>query len=540
MIPLLSWTNDPFLLDKTSQKVTTLNNILEKEWNSNKSVLLTNPLENYYGYLVRRKDFVTKDEIKPEKKVRILSRMPFLPLERYPLISSQVEQKLWLLAETSRDYFYGSALSDTSIKSWKTRLERYLERQTIPLPIIRTDEELWKVLVDQAEQEKKLVIQSAKNERSTIPLELSEKLVYLLGVIDGDGHLSKHQVHIVDYSKKQIEQLQQLAKELFAVEGEIREGQSGNYYILLINGKWIVRLVNFLTGHPLGRKYEDLQEPAFLRTQPWEHLRGAYWRGLFDADASYKQAPVFTSISKILIDNLESYLISLGIKHVKRSTVNGSSIYIYSGSRRKLFEGIGSWHPEKRDQFEVLLNKNKRGEIEAFQGFAENCFTQNGYFNFELLDQQMSIVNAGIIIKQKRISANISRKELAQKLGLNFKRLLSYENNEVSPSLKVISNLCRYLNEPLMSFLESESLTIFKANNIIQLPLKPSPSLSDLMRYLHPRASSYVAILTDDLMLLTLIAKQFKLHLSELQKQRISNKALQTFLSTFGKYSKVK
>ncbi|MHA1435244.1 MAG: LAGLIDADG family homing endonuclease [Candidatus Heimdallarchaeota archaeon] len=283
----INWQTDPLLWGQ-QQLVTnqwqTLNNLLtETKKSEERELLIKQPLRNFYGILIRTQDFNDKVNDPNQKRVRVLTRMPFLPLVLYPAVMELLAKKVWLLAEGARDYFYQSAKKDHSITSWKQRIDRYLDRGAIPLPLLRVDETLWQRLTEQILQEKKITIQSAKGEQSIIPLELTEKLVYLLGIIDGDGHLSKHQVHIVDYSKKQIEQLQQLCQELFGVTGHIQEGNEGNYYILLVNSKWIVRLVQFLTGHSLGRKYESLREPLILKTEPWNRFRGAYWRGMFDA-----------------------------------------------------------------------------------------------------------------------------------------------------------------------------------------------------------------------------------------------------------------
>lgn len=315
MTPSVNWQTDPLLYPRINDRPTTLNNLLAEEGNESeeKTQLLNNPLKNFYGMLIHQNDFARNKT--NSKKARILTRMPYLPLEYYPFLQQKLAENSWSLAEGTRDYFYQSALLDHSIKSWKQRIDHYFERGAIPLPMLRGDEKLWLQLTEQIQQEQQLTIQSAKGEQTTIPLQLTEKLVYLLGITDGDGNLSKHQVHIVDYSKKQIEQLQKFCKELFGVTGNIVEGKEGNYWILLVNGKWIVRLITFLTGHPTGRKYESLQEPFILREQPWERFRGAYWRGMFDADGSYKNTMVFATVSNLLSKDLEAYLSSFEVKY---------------------------------------------------------------------------------------------------------------------------------------------------------------------------------------------------------------------------------
>ncbi|TET27945.1 MAG: helix-turn-helix domain-containing protein, partial [Candidatus Heimdallarchaeota archaeon] len=498
------------------------------------------PLTNFYGILIRKQDFSKNSNNPNQKGVRILTRMPYLPLNQYQFLRKELAEHSWTIAENARDYFYQSALLDNSVKSWKQRVEHYLDRGAIPLPILRGNEQTWQQLTEQVQQDQQITIQSAKSEQSIIPLELSEKLVYLLGVIDGDGHLSKHQVHIVDYSKKQIEQLQQFFQELFGVTGNIREGKDGNYYILLVNGKWIVRLVNFITGHPLGRKYESLREPLILREKPYEHLRGAYWRGMFDADASYKNSLSFTSISKSLIEDLKNYLTSLHVKHCINHSKNGYTLYINAGSRQSVFNMVNCWHPEKKKEFVALLSRRHNGEIEDFQGINKQKLTIEGFFDFTFLDRKIVVHNAGSLLKQLREQKNISRRQLASVLQVAYSTLAAYENSRANPSMKVMLAFAAIMNEPLLSLLQRKNLDCFGLISSVKLPFKPSQKLLQLMRYIHPRANNYISLLTADSVLIQKIECFFSIKILRPELKRFNNFVLWHFLDTFGNYENIK
>jgi len=540
MIHPLSWKNDLLLLEDRPDHTINLNDLLEEK--SVHENLLATPLANFYSILIKKREFIQNNTL--FTRTRILPRMPYLSFNHYPFLKDELAKRCWLLAEKVRDYFYGSAMLDNSIKSWKQRIDRYTEGEVIPLPILRGSNEIWQQLTEQVLKEQQMIIQSAKGEQSTIPLKLTEKLVYLLGIIDGDGHLSKHQVHIVDYSKKQIEQLQRFFLELFGVTGNIVEGNDGNYYILLVNGKWIVRLINFITGHPTGRKYESLQEPLILKEHPGEHLRDTYWRGLFDADACFKQGVVFSTIVRKIAEDLSSYLdanqVNFTFSEREVGGILSFILYVPTGYRTKLHSLIGCWHPDKSKEFLDLLTHRRKGELEAFRGYANNVFTKEGYFNFQLLDNQVGVLNAGESIKQKRLDFNIVRKELAQKIGISYQLLAAYENNKATPPLGVVNQITKIFEEPLMPFLERESLNFFKVNKKVLLPLKPNYHLKECMKYLHPRSRNYISVLTDDLSIMTQINKQFSVPIHELNKKRISNFALKNFLTIFGIYKHIK
>lgn len=538
----LTWKTDLLLLDGMPKSNISLNELLRSNCSNTQGTLAINPLTNFYGLLVRKRDFTIKgDSEVTSKKVRILARMPFLPLKIYSELQALLPLKVWLLAEASRDYFYHSAMHDHSIKSWKNRIERYMEREAIPLPIIRTNEELWKEVTKQVQREKKIIIQSAKGERSIIPLEITEKLVYLLGIIDGDGHLSKHQVHIVDYSKKQIEQLQQFFQELFGVTGDIREGNNGNYYILLVNGKWIVRLVYYITGHPLGRKYQSLREPLLLREKSWEHLRGVYWRGLFDADASYKKAAVFTSISKKLTIDLHNFLKDHDIDYNSNEIMiekgnNAYVTFIPSGNRKKLSEQIGCWHVDKKKQLLQLI-KNEQSRFKTFQGMNEKNLTNQGYFDFSLLPRDITVVNIGEIIRKKRMVAGLSRKNLAQQMEISYNNLSTYEINRANPNLAFLLRYLDFCKESLMPFLETKSLHYFQIKNTkVKLYLKPTKELLTMVTNLYPLSNHYVGLKTVKPRSINTIEQFFDISI-DTNTNRFSNSVLHHFLTTFFIYN---
>ncbi|MBD3191032.1 MAG: helix-turn-helix domain-containing protein [Candidatus Heimdallarchaeota archaeon] len=532
----ITWKNDSLLLDK--KQGLTLNALLENcEDGTKKEQLLKRPLENFYGILIRKTDFIRKKSTTTDKRIRILTRMPYVPLNHYPFLKETIKEKDWLLAEASRDYFYQSAQNDLSIKSWKKRIERYLKSNTLPLPLLRVDEEPWRELITRVFHEKKIIIQSAKREESTIPLILSEKLVYLLGVIDGDGHLTKHQVHIVDYSKKHIEQLQRFFEELFGVTGDIRAGREKNYYILLVNGKWIVRLINFLTGHPLGRKYDALQEPLILREKPFEKFRGAYWRGMFDADASFKKEVTFTSISKQLSIDLhhflETFKIDYYFKEIKIE--KGDNAYlttIPSGSRKKLFDQIDCWYEDKKQQFLRLINK-EQSRLITFQGVNKKSLTSSGFFDFSLLPRNITIANLGGIIRQSRERAGLSRKVLAQKMGISYANLTAYELHRANPSLDFLLKYLDFRGEPLMTFLENMALNYFQLKNTkVRLCLKPTEELLALINSLYPLSNYYIGIKGANSKIIKEIEDFFDMTIKT-NTNRFSNSVLHHFLTTF-------
>ena len=542
--PPLNWQTDPLLLDLKPAPVAswrTLNDLLQNGDADLKQKYSQQPLWNIFGVVVRKIDFVNQaNNPSSNERVRILTRMPFLPLDYYRELKESLEATLWATAEAGRNYFYKSALNDASITSWKKRLERYLERKSIPLALVRIQHQSWHLLNKRITKEQKILLQSAKGERSTIPLVLTEKLVYILGIIDGDGHLKKHMFHIVDYSREQVKQLLSFCQELFQVKGDFKEGKTGNYFLLFINSKWVVRFVNFLTGHTFGRKYHSLREPLFLREQRWSHFRGAYWRGLFDADASYRRTMVFSSISEKVISDLQQYFSELEVKFRVKETFPGISMYVYSGSRQKVAEAIGSWHPEKKKELQTLLSRRRNGEIEAFQGIRTANLTSEGFFDFSLMDQRITVLQMGDLLKQFRWENNWSRTELANSLQLSYFTLTSYEKNRTNPPLQLVQMLASKQNMNLMPFLHKNNLCRFGSVKKVKLPLRPSKQCLELMQYLRPGANHAISLETNDQEVTTKLNDFFELKITDPAINRLYNYVLWTFLTTYGNYQTVK
>lgn len=538
MTQSLNWKTDQLFL--TNNQGLTLNTLLMNAENvHSKQFLLTNPLNNYYGILIKKREFSQNTTLLT--KPRILTRMPYLLLNHYPVLKNGLANQSWSLAEIARNYFYGSAMLDNSIKSWRQRIERYLEGGAIPLPLLRGDEDLWQQLTEQVLKEQHLTIQAAKGEQSRIPLKLTEKLVYLLGIIDGDGHLSKHQVHIVDYSKKQIEQLQGFFQELFGVTGDIREGKNGNYYILLVNGKWIVRLVQYLTGHSLGRKYESLKEPLILQTDHWSHFRCVYWRGLFDADASYKNTLVFTTISKKIIDDLKTYFSSMDISYRISNSTKGYTFYVYAGTRQKVFKAIGSWHPEKRKEFKQLITKNWYGLLSLFHGMQLDNMIDSNYFDFCKLPGKIRLIKGGKILKKLREQFCWTQNELANKLTVSLSTISKYEQLTINPSMDLVKKLFTIcgIQSALerMQYFERSCLQLFTfQKKVARFPYKVSTEIYTTMTFVHPRANNIVVLLSNKKELERSILALFNVSFPR-DATYLKNLALHSFLMTFGRYS---
>ena len=200
---VITWQNDLLLFDPECQVQNdwlTANKLIENGQEEKIFADRTTLTLNLFPILVRRIDFVRK-----QKSDRILSRFPFLVLseEEKELIKS----KILLIAEFARNYFYKS-LND-GILSWRRRLDTYLERGAMPFPLFRCACAILQLPLVRPSSDF-LSFESARGKKYTVPTKLTKQLAYLCGVCNGDGHLDRHWLRIVDETKEHIQLLSKI------------------------------------------------------------------------------------------------------------------------------------------------------------------------------------------------------------------------------------------------------------------------------------------------------------------------------------------
>lgn len=113
----------------------------------------------------------------------------------------------------------------------------------------------------------------------------SRRLAELMGILIGDGHLSKYQVSITTNSVTDKEHAlftKNLVKELFNVTPTIKNRRDENTLTLVISSKKLVQFLNKL-GMPIGNKIKnDLSIPRWIFKNP--SYKKFFLRGLFDTD----------------------------------------------------------------------------------------------------------------------------------------------------------------------------------------------------------------------------------------------------------------
>ncbi|MCE7744114.1 MAG: helix-turn-helix domain-containing protein [Candidatus Heimdallarchaeota archaeon] len=484
MQEFLTWRNDPLLVDSDPVKQNTwqtANDLLELS--KNDSFLTSTGQLLLYPIMIRKIDFQTGE--------RILQSFPYILLDNE--WTSLIRKQSLTLAEKTHHYFQKSNYNRT-ILEWQRKIISYMEeQQRLPFPLFRLVPSWEKFF-----QNKQFVqFQSARGEDFQLPIYLDVKLAYLVGVIMGDGHLAEYFINIIDSSKEHIQNLKQMLEGRFNSKTEFFEQSNANAWNVNILGKWLVRFFNFLSGQPINaRKYLALREPLILLENGL--IRSAFWRGLMDADGSYKSSIGFGSAAKRLLSDFSNYLNHHNIQHrFYTQTVFGGtthSLKIAGESRKQFAHLIGSDHPQKQQELQVLLARKvhrfsettstlrKRGVWEGQVITVNQEKLLNGYFDFTHLPQ-FSLSNLGSTIRLLRKSKSHTQQHLAQEIDISRTMLSSYELDQTTLPISDLVNILSFYKTNLHSVIKEKSkLYLHSRSSHCLVDTQPSDYLCELLQ----------------------------------------------------------
>ncbi|MGC9778983.1 MAG: helix-turn-helix domain-containing protein [Candidatus Heimdallarchaeota archaeon] len=493
----LKWQTDPLLLDPeptSSDDWLTANKLIEQEAHSR--IFLEQDIFNLYTIMVRKHDFISGE--------RLLQRLPYVSLSTN--LALYIRKQSLVLAERCSHYFSNS-IADYTIRTWQKKIIVYCEQQQrIPFPIFR----LIGNWTDLFLSLKHVKFQSARGELFHLPIILNSDLAYFLGEVVGDGHLTYHNIQLVDFSQNQVSLIQHLANNLFGIEASI-SGEN-KIWILQINNKWVVRLINFLTDQPIGGpKYDSLKEPLIIKTD--NLLRIHFWSGVLDADGTYIKCLGLTSKSKFLIQDFGSFLKANNILYKIRSGSKygrlAFDLITSPRSKREVGKLLIPRHPDKKKDFQAYVSSKiyrprKKYSDELAQLKATNhdlhfkIFNQDKilseesrfFFDFSLLPN-FGVLHCQELLKDLRTHLSWTQKQLADYLEIQEKMLTSYENSsDITIQLleKLLPLFPKHHPKSLMLFLQQNNLTLFRSRKTVAgLPFQPSDELLTLLQKLELR-----------------------------------------------------
>ncbi len=494
----LTWNTDPLLFDSIP--------LPKNSWETANSLITQGKVAKIFQYkfpkislypiMIRKNDFISNE--------RLLQSLPYIVLS--PFWKETLRKQSLRLAERCRLYFDNST-ADYSIRSWQKKIIDYTEnQQRLPFPIFR--------LIDNFEMyftsSNFLHFQSARGETFYMPLLLTADLAYFSGMVIGDGHLNYHNVELVDFSKEHMLMLQKLAKNLFGIQGKI-SGEK-KIWLLHLNNKWVVRLMNFLMDQPIsGPKYDSLKEPLIFKFDTL--LRRHFWSGALDADGCYKRQVSFCSKSESFVQVFGSFLTEYQVPFKVRKIINyadnGYNLITNVSAKRIVGQLLLPRHvikildfnkyvnskiyqPRRKHTDELALQIEEKQEL-RFQSFnTKNIFIDDSqkFFNFSLL-LDLGVLHCQAFLKSLRKFLSWTQKQLATYLEIPEKVLTSYEHGS-DISIKLLEKLLPLSPEDqpktLMLFLSQNDLVFFRSRKTVaRLPLQPGENFLKILQQLELR-----------------------------------------------------
>jgi len=197
------------------------------------------------------------------------------------------------------------------------------------------------------------------------PKKINRNISYLVGVINGDGHLRKSEtlLEITDgqsdkeklkSSKEYFEIIDELIKKEFNVSG--KKFKTENEWRYNLNNKWLCRYINYFFKVPFGRKSEIIYFPNNLKKYESE-----FWRGIMDTDGFIDEKTKSIKIksnSNKLIKQFEGFCSRNKISFYTKEEKEAKAVNLFSESLYKYAEVIGFSHPRKKN---ILIQHLKRG-----------------------------------------------------------------------------------------------------------------------------------------------------------------------------------
>jgi len=497
MQKFLHWRTDPLLVDPeplVQNTWLTANELLE----SGRRDSFTTPEEQLllYPLMIRKIDFISGE--------RILQSFPYILLDEEFI--TKIRKQSLTLAEKTHHYFLKSNYN-RSIREWQKKIIDYLEEQKrLPFPIFRLSDN-W---LDYFNGKDFVKFQSARGENFQLPLYLSENLVYLTGVVMGDGHLAEYFVNIIDSSKEHIKNLTQMLENLFNSKTEFFKQSNANAWNVNILSKWIVRFFNFLSGQPINaRKYPALREPLILKSN--DLFQSKFWQGLMDADGVYKNNIGFGTASQRLLDDFSSYLTQHNILHrfYTQSVFGGTthSLTIAGESRKRFTSIIGTNHPQKQKELQTLLKRKLKRFTQQSQTLLQQgewvgqvlAFNPNklinDFFDFTKIPN-LTILHLGEYIQLLRKQHHHKQKQLASFLVITPSLLSRYELNKAGIPIHLFLKLISFFGVPLSFFLKEHTKLSFKLNNShCRFNTQPNEDLLFLLQGLQCKEGGYFLII---------------------------------------------
>jgi len=301
-----------------------------------------------------------------------------------------------------------------------------------------------------------------------LPTKLDEKLMYILGLLAGDGHLrysyKDKQVTTIALSnsdKEVIYLYKEYLKDLFNVVNIKSTGKYDYYFNSPAIGTFISNL-----GIPYKNKSKTLSIPDYIAFLP-EKLVASYLKGIYDTDGYVHLPPsgkqiIYYSMSKKMADSLKMILLRFGIQSNMGRKKDGTyEISINEKNSINIFsQKIGFNHIERKSR----LNKEIKTK-----------YTKSSYNRLPITNYLKNVIK----------KLNISKRSLLLK-GINL-TVNGLDSKQVSKLIDILNN--KEINKEI-----TNKIKLLNENDILWSPIrKIEESKSHVYDFTVPNDHNFIA-----------------------------------------------
>ena len=305
-----------------------------------------------------------------------------------------------------------------------------------------------------------MILEQKRGHRIKLPKKLNEDIMYLFGLVAGDGSISKTKygglsIRFSSAEEELLSRFKEISEKTFSLNCKYYKHPERIAY-LRFNSKIIGKLAEAL-GIPSGDKAHNLRVTQRLSELP-NPLIAAYLRGIFDTDGYVSIRKTrgssvigFDTVSERFAQGIQMLLLRFGIiSNVRRRK---SSTSIIKG--RKVISGK-KWSLEIRDIENFTKFRKEIGFGLSYKLSAlERLISENKKSNTNL----DIIPNIGPLLLVARKKAGMSAKELYGYKGY------SYEKGRRNPSRTWLLNKVKILAEKINTH-EVERLRLLAHSDI--------------------------------------------------------------------------
>lgn len=230
---------------------------------------------NLYSCLVQKEDFLPKNKILnkiayvegEELSKEIKNRLNRLPIKLKREKFLEIRKLIFKYHDIKPNYY--------DLWRMKKLLKKWFKKRLFPITFLRviafSDNKKFVELLNKIE----FISSFTSSVKIYLPGSLGkikdERLWYFIGVIFGDGYLLQtekdYRILIADGSSKQEElqycleymkKLSFLFSRIFKIDKKkVKIENRGNWYVIFVSSKWLIRFFHFIFGMPIGKKKRE-------------------------------------------------------------------------------------------------------------------------------------------------------------------------------------------------------------------------------------------------------------------------------------------